>query len=136
LLTETRENGGQRLPTLVVMIGGPIAPSEVSGLCERVREVLENSDADLVLCDVSAVVRPDVGTVDALARLQLTARRLGREVRLRRACVELRELVALMGLSDVVPIVAGLPLEPRGQAEERKKPVGVEEEADPGDPAV
>jgi ABC-type transporter Mla MlaB component len=124
------------LPTLVVIIAGPIAPANVSGLCERVRELLESTGADLVVCDVSAVVRPDLGTVDALARLQLTARRLGREVRVRKACVELRDLFGLMGLSEVVPIVAGLPVEPRGQAEEREQPLGVQEEADPGDTAV
>jgi ABC-type transporter Mla MlaB component len=41
-------------------------------------------------------------TVDALARLQLAARRAGCQVRLRRASAELRSLVALMGLADVL----------------------------------
>ena len=42
-------------------------------------------------------------TVDALARLQLAARRHGCQVRLRHASTELLELVAFMGLSDVLP---------------------------------
>jgi ABC-type transporter Mla MlaB component len=41
-------------------------------------------------------------TVDALARLQLAAGRLGCTVRLRNASPGLRELVALMGLDDVL----------------------------------
>ena len=53
------------------------------------------------LCDVTGV-EPDAVTVDALARLQLAAGRLGCTVRLRNASAELRELVALMGLRDVL----------------------------------
>ena len=50
-----------------------------------------------------AGVRADAGTVDALARLQLAARRHGCQVRLRGASSELRELVVFMGLRDVLP---------------------------------
>ena len=46
---------------------------------------------------------PDAVTVDALARLQLAARRHGFLVRLRHASAELLELVAFMGLADVLP---------------------------------
>ena len=46
----------------------------------------------------AALDRPDAVTIDALARLQLTARRLGCRLRLRHASPELRELVAFMGL--------------------------------------
>jgi hypothetical protein len=48
-------------------------------------------------------VDADAVTVDALARLQLAARRHGCRVRLRRASRELGELVAFMGLEDVLP---------------------------------
>jgi ABC-type transporter Mla MlaB component len=54
------------------------------------------------LCDVRDVVA-DAVTVDALARLQLAARRHGCRVVLRHSPSELRRLVALMGLSDVLP---------------------------------
>ena len=47
-------------------------------------------------------VEPDAVTVDALARLQVAAGRLGCTVRLRNASAGLRELVALMGLRDVL----------------------------------
>jgi ABC-type transporter Mla MlaB component len=119
--------------TIILVIGGLIARADVPGLCDCVRVLLEGSDADLVVCDVGALFHPDLVTVDALARLQLTAQRLGRRVRLHHASCELEELLALVGLRDVVPLWAGLPLEPRGQTEEREQGRGVEEEADPGD---
>jgi ABC-type transporter Mla MlaB component len=40
--------------------------------------------------------------VDQLARLQLEAQRLGCSIRVRNACAELRELIELSGLDDVV----------------------------------
>jgi len=45
----------------------------------------------------------DAVTVDALARLQLAARGYGCRVRLRNASAELLDLVAFMGLEDVLP---------------------------------
>ena len=120
--------------TIDVVIGGPIAPADVPRLWDPVRALLEGSDLEVVVCDVAALVDPDAVTVDALARLQLTALRFGRRVRLRHACGELQDLLALMGLSDVVPIAPGLPLEPGGQAEQREPARGIEEEADPTDP--
>jgi hypothetical protein len=48
-------------------------------------------------------VEPDAVTVDALARLQLAAQRHGCQVRLRHASDELLQLVAFMGLAEVLP---------------------------------
>ena len=48
-------------------------------------------------------VHADAVAIDALARLQLAAQRRGCQVRLRGASVELRDLVAFMGLRDVLP---------------------------------
>ncbi len=92
------------------------------------------SDADVVVCDVGALVNPDAAAIDALARLQLTARRLGRQVWLRNASARLQELLFLMGLSDVLPLWRELRLESSGQAEQREESRGVEEKADPADP--
>jgi ABC-type transporter Mla MlaB component len=64
--------------------------------------LLGESSAAVALCDVNGV-EPDAVTVDALARLQLAARRTGCCVRLRHASDELLELVAFMGLSEVLP---------------------------------
>ena len=82
-------------------VRGPIARRDLPGLCERVCSLLRRSAAPVAFCDVSEV-EPDAVTVDALARLQLAARRHGCQVRLRGASPALRELVAFMGLDDVL----------------------------------
>jgi ABC-type transporter Mla MlaB component len=83
-------------------IRGPIARADLPGLCERVCALLTKSRAEIVCCHVTGVTA-DAVTVDALARFQLAARRQGCRVRLREASPELRELVAFMGLSHVLP---------------------------------
>jgi ABC-type transporter Mla MlaB component len=120
--------------TIELVIGGPMTGAAIAGLCARVQVMLEGG-ADLVICDVSSVGDPDAGTIDALARMQLTARRLGRRVQLRDACADLQDLVALTGLGDVLPLYGALRLEAGRQAEEGEESRGVEEEADPDDPA-
>jgi ABC-type transporter Mla MlaB component len=88
--------------TFAFAISGPIARDDLPGLCDRVCSLLEGAGAAEALCDVSGV-QADAVTVDALARLQLAARRHGCQVRLRRASDDLRALVAFMGLADVLP---------------------------------
>jgi hypothetical protein len=73
---------------------------------------------------------PTLGTLDALARLQLAARRRGCEIRLVGVSSELRELIAFAGLE------AALPVEPGGEAEQGEERVGVEEERDLLDPPL
>lgn len=90
------------VPTeLAFSIRGPIARSDLPGLCDRVCALLARNGPGGVHCDVSGV-EPDAVVVDALARLQLAAARRGCRVRLVNASENLRELVELMGLSEVV----------------------------------
>ena len=88
--------------TIAFAIEGPIERSDLPGLCDRVCALLDRSGAGVALCDVTGV-EPDAVTVDALARLQLAARRKGCQVRLRHASDELLGLVTFMGLRDVLP---------------------------------
>jgi ABC-type transporter Mla MlaB component len=62
----------------------------------------ERSVTTVVFYDVYGV-KADARSVDALARLQLAARRCQCQVRLRGASKELRELVAFMGLREILP---------------------------------
>jgi ABC-type transporter Mla MlaB component len=87
--------------TVAFAIAGPIARADLPGLCDRVCGLLERSGAEVVFCDVAGV-DPDAVTVDALARLQLAARRHGCRVRLRHASGDLRELLAFLGLDSVL----------------------------------
>lgn len=86
---------------LTFAIYGPISRPDLPGLCDRVCALLAAGAPQVALCDVRGVPA-DAVTVDALARLQLAARRSGCEVRLQNTTRELRELVALMGLAEVV----------------------------------
>jgi ABC-type transporter Mla MlaB component len=82
-------------------IRGPVARADVPGLCERVCAVLREHGPGETRCDVAGV-RPDAVAVDALARLQLAAQRSGCRVRVENASPELRDLIAFMGLRDVL----------------------------------
>ena len=104
-------------------------------MCERVRFLVQASDSDHVICDVGAILHPDAGTIEALARMQLTARRTGGRLELRGACGHLRDLLTLSGLTDVLPCDE-LPLEAVGQAKQGEPARGIEEEGDPADPVA
>ena len=74
--------------------------------------------------------------LDALARLQLAARRSARSIRLDNACAELVDLLALVGLSDVLLVDRdGSGVEMDRQVEQREQ-LRVDEEVDPGDATV
>ncbi|MGK4581815.1 STAS domain-containing protein [Kitasatospora sp. HPMI-4] len=94
------ENGDTQALVLVARPG----PADWDRLHRRLRE----SRADgprVVECDVSALDPVDRGALAVLgqlARLQLAARRDGREIRLRGAPRELLELMELTGLGDVL----------------------------------
>jgi ABC-type transporter Mla MlaB component len=87
--------------TVAFAIASPIERTDLPGLFARVRELLVGG-ASIALCDVGDA-DADAVTVDALARLQLVARRSGCQVRLLNASQELRMLIAFMGLRDVLP---------------------------------
>jgi hypothetical protein len=118
--------------TGLLVVAAPIG--DVAMLCERLRSVFATSDAEVVVCDVGALPA-NARTIEALARLQLTARRLGRRIRLQRASPELEQLLEFAGLADVVAV--GRALRGRSRdAEEREHPCGVEERVDGDDPPV
>jgi hypothetical protein len=92
-----------RAPTTITFaVWGPIARGDLPGLCDRVCGLFSSARPEVALCDVRGV-EPDAVTVDALARLQLAARRTGCRVRLRNASGPLLELVSFMGLEHVLP---------------------------------
>ena len=68
--------------------------------------------------------------VDALARLQLEARRAGLVVAVRNVPEDLGLLIAFCGLEEALRV------EPQRQPEEREQRLGVEEEAELDDAAV
>ena len=87
-------------------------------------------------CDAAALTAVDLATVDALARLALTARRMGARLVVRNASPQLRALLELAGLVLGDGSAGGLVLELVGQPELGEQPVGVQEEGEPDDHAV
>ena len=124
-------------PSIVVfVIDGPIDRADIPAMCDRFRELLQRAGPDRVMCDVTALIAPDAIVVDALARLQLTARRLGLQMFLSDAPVELEELLSFMGLRDVLGFSRPSAVEAWRQPEHREERLGVQEERDSGDSAV
>jgi ABC-type transporter Mla MlaB component len=89
--------------TITFAITGPITRDDLPGLCDRVCALLEEGSASVAYCDVTGV-GVDAVTVDALARLQLGARRRDCTVRLLNASQELLALVRFMGLDNVIAV--------------------------------
>jgi ABC-type transporter Mla MlaB component len=108
----------------------PLQRADAPALCDRASDLMHGRLDERLECDVTAVAAPDMDSVEVLARLALTARRLGTDIRLRGASVELLELLALCGL----PIE--LILEAEGEIEQREEASGVEEEGDAGNPVT
>jgi ABC-type transporter Mla MlaB component len=98
----TPANLGPGSTLALAVIPGDGIGQEVTAEALKVLDGKKGTDAAVALCDVSGV-EPDAVTVDALARLQLAARRYGCQVRLRNGSRELLELVDFMGLTDVLP---------------------------------
>ena len=91
---------------------------------------MTGSRPNQVVCDISALADADVGTVADLARLHVAAHRLDLDVVLRNTSEALVELIAFVGLTEVLRV------EPRRQTEQREEDLGVEEERELGDPPV
>ncbi|MFF2008090.1 STAS domain-containing protein [Streptomyces sp. NPDC058195] len=97
----------------VLVVTGRVTRTAVPGLCAELESLLYGPDGAVrdpdaeaeVDCDVGGVARVDLVLVEAVARLGLVARRAGgRRLRLRNAPPELRGLLDLVGLADVVDV--------------------------------
>jgi ABC-type transporter Mla MlaB component len=86
---------------ITLAIAGPLTRQDLPGLTLRVSRLLQRTGATGLACDVSEL-QADAVAVDALARLQLTARRAGAQLIVTRASGELLSLIAFMGLSCAV----------------------------------
>lgn len=115
-------------------------PAEAIGVIGRCRHadlsLATGVGIDLV-CDAADVRVVDLGTLDALARLALVARRYRLGLIIERppqGLIDLLDLCGLGGLLARPQFAADGSVEAGGQAEEREVALGVEEEHDPGDP--
>ena len=119
-----------------LVVGPSIERADAPVLCRSLAALVAGCEGAVVECDLAALARADAATVDALARLQLTARRAGCSIRLRNPSAEILALIDLIGLRDVLPPCGALPRESKREPEHRVEALGVEEEGDPGDPVA
>jgi STAS domain len=116
-------------PRTSLTISGAIDRADVPALVERLRGLLADDARDgvasassregtcEVICDVTRLVA-DLAAVDALARLELAARRLGGRIRLGGASADLVGLLGICGLADVLVST------PAGGPEARREETG------------
>jgi ABC-type transporter Mla MlaB component len=109
-------------PRLVLMPG--TSRDDIPRLCAQLRELVVRTSATMISCDVGAVTRPGLTCLDAVARLQLTAKRLGCQLWLEGVNDSWTGLLALTGLNSVIR---------HRQAEHREEPLHVEKVVHPGD---
>jgi ABC-type transporter Mla MlaB component len=83
--------------TISFVVRGPIARSDLPGLCDRLRDLIAAHGATCAVCDVGSL-DPDAVAVDALARLHLEAQQHGCALRLDGCSDELSDLMAFLGL--------------------------------------
>ena len=87
--------------TIRFAVRGPIARSDLPGLCERVRDLIAAHGATCAVCYVNGL-DPDAVAVDALARLHLEARQHGCALRLDGCSKDLSDLMAFLGLRGLL----------------------------------
>jgi STAS domain len=112
--------------TCILVIDRPVGSADVADLCDRLRVLVAGSEAEIVVCDARGLAA-NLTSIDALVRLRLSARRLGRQFRVHRVSPELSDLIAFCGVADVMRVVGELRLEACRQPEQREQPRGVEE---------
>jgi hypothetical protein len=90
----------------VVVLDALACDAATTAWCVRVRSLLLDGHSVVVTCDVGLFSGRASDVVDTLARLQLTALRCGGRIRLCRAGPSLLALLELVGLAEVLPVVA------------------------------
>ena len=89
------------MPTALLEIRAPLRRDDLPGLFARTCALLPEHQPDRILCDVTGI-EPDAVSMDALARLQLAARRNGCRVDFQGASARLRALIDFSGLAEVL----------------------------------
>jgi anti-anti-sigma regulatory factor len=79
-----------------------ITREAIPGIRDDLRACLQDSPAEVVICDVGAFTQPDLVIIEAMASLRLTAGRLHRRLLFRGPSDRLRMLLELTGLHDLL----------------------------------
>lgn len=92
----------EREPNRIVLaLCGRLERDRMSGFCERVRALIDESRARVVICDVAAVY-PDAVAMDLLGRLRVAVLGAGCRFQVRGLPPELHGLLEACGLEGIV----------------------------------
>lgn len=85
-----------------VALSGPVTPGQARRTLALADELLTDETISEIVCELSGTI--DLSVVDALARLQLTARRRGVQLRVRvnSTEAELKALLCYLGLAGAI----------------------------------
>jgi ABC-type transporter Mla MlaB component len=92
---------GWDMGTVRIVLRRGLARAQVEEMCGRLDAMLGCPGVEAVVCDLEAIGEPDMTVVEALMRLQLTARRRGRRILLDdppQALLDLLSVTGLLGL--------------------------------------
>jgi ABC-type transporter Mla MlaB component len=89
------------MDAITFSIWAPLSRDDLPGLYRRICLLLETVGPQAIRCEVSGIAA-DAVALDALARLQLVARRHGARLELLKASPELRSLIAFAGLEGAL----------------------------------
>lgn len=84
-------------------VTGYLEVAAVQAVLASLSRLVAEQAVVVLACDVAGLARADVCTVDALARLQIGARRLGCPLVLCGVGADLRALIAFVGLTEELP---------------------------------
>ena len=90
-----------------LVISGALSRDDIPSWCDRARTLLENDDCPILVCDVRGLSGCDAVAVDMLARVKLIAQRHGTPMCVRAASRDLRDLISLSGLAEILRVVPG-----------------------------
>ncbi|MDQ1679926.1 MAG: hypothetical protein QOI42_785 [Frankiaceae bacterium] len=101
--TQHGQGEGGSPPAVRLSVSEPVDADTMAELCGKVGALLDTGDKRIVIiCDAGAPVAPTLAIVDGLARLQLAALHAGGEIRVCAMRPDLRALLALTGLGDII----------------------------------
>jgi anti-anti-sigma regulatory factor len=91
---------------ILVTVPGSLRLADVDEFCDGVRAHLERTGAARALVDASSITKPGIAAFEALARVRLVARRLGRDCVICAPTPQLTGMLTLLGLDSVFDIDA------------------------------
>ncbi len=89
------------MDSITFAIWAPLRRADLPGLYRRVCVLLETAHPREIQCEVNGIAA-DAVALDALARLELAARRHGAKLEFLAASAELRKLIAFAGLDGAL----------------------------------